>query len=323
MENGKIAKTIALINSGATICCIDHYFARRMKWPLEKLKRPMYTRNADRTNTSGGMIHYQVDLYLRIDGKDTKQHFFMLNLGKWDNIILGYLWLTWTNPKIDWTTREVSLIGTPIPRHDDLQIVEQRYLLWYLGAMKRDKSEYATQIYAQQRRAAMLREVLGENHPHIWKLTLSTSPVQAVEKVEQKLPPQYAKYAKVFNKPGEGELPPQWPFNHTIDLKDSFVLKVTKTYPMNPTELEVCKEFLDENLKASKIWKSQSPQASPFFFIQKNDGGLQHCQDYRYLNEHMVKNAYPLPLISTLINKLKGANTSPRWTSNGGTTTCE
>ena len=37
--------------------------------------------------------------------------------------------------------------------------------------------------------------------------------------------------------------------------------------------------------------------------------GVQTCAlpIYRYLNEHMVKNAYPLPLISTLINKLKGA----------------
>ena len=31
---------------------------------------------------------------------------------------------------------------------------------------------------------------------------------QATEKVEQKLPPQYAKYATVFNEPGDGELPP-------------------------------------------------------------------------------------------------------------------
>ena len=30
-------------------------------------------------------------------------------------------------------------------------------------------------------------------------------------------------------------------------------------------------------------------------------------QDYHYLNEHMVKNNYPLPLISQLINKLKRA----------------
>ena len=70
--------------------------------------------------------------------------------------------------------------------------------------------------------------------------------------------------------------------------------------------MEVCKAFIDEHLKSGKIRKSQSPQASPFFFVQKKDGGLQPCQDYRYLNEHMVKNAYPLPLISTLIDKLKG-----------------
>ena len=37
---------------------------------------------------------------------------------------------------------------------------------------------------------------------------LSTILAQAVEKVEQKLPPQYAKYAKVINKPKNGILPP-------------------------------------------------------------------------------------------------------------------
>ena len=125
--------------------------------------------------------------------------------------------------------------------------------------------------------------------------------------MEQKLPPQYARYAKVFDEPGEGELPPQRPFDHRIELKETFVPKVAKSYPMNPKEMEACKAFIDEHLKSGKIRKSQLPQASPFFFVQKKDGGLRPCQDYRYLNEHMVKNAYPLPLISTLIDRLKGA----------------
>ena len=47
--------------------------------------------------------------------------------------------------------------------------------------------------------------------------------------------------------------------------------------------------------------------ASPFFFIKKKDGKLQPCQDYRYLNDWTVKNAYLLPLISELMDKLKGA----------------
>ena len=40
-ENGKIAETAALVNSRATICCIDLHFAQRMKWPLIKLGRPI------------------------------------------------------------------------------------------------------------------------------------------------------------------------------------------------------------------------------------------------------------------------------------------
>src|SRR5271170_3219221 len=47
--------------------------------------------------------------------------------------------------------------------------------------------------------------------------------------------------------------------------------------------------------------------ASPFFFVNKKDGKLRPCQDYRKLNEGTIKNAYPLPLISELIDKLKGA----------------
>jgi len=46
--------------------------------------------------------------------------------------------------------------------------------------------------------------------------------------------------------------------------------------------------------------------ASPFFFVDKKDGKLQPCQDYRALNKGTIKNTYPLPLISKLIDKLKG-----------------
>ena len=66
-------------------------------------------------------------------------------------------------------------------------------------------------------------------------------------------------------------------------------------------------KFLKENLERGYIRPSQSPMASPFFFVGKKDGRLRPCQDYRYLNEHTIKNAYPLPLISELLDKLTGA----------------
>ena len=66
-------------------------------------------------------------------------------------------------------------------------------------------------------------------------------------------------------------------------------------------------KFLKENLKKGYIRPSQSPMASPFFFVKKKDGKLRPCQDYQYLNDFTIKNAYPLPLISEIMDKLKGA----------------
>jgi len=46
--------------------------------------------------------------------------------------------------------------------------------------------------------------------------------------------------------------------------------------------------------------------ASPFFFVKKKDGKLRPTQDYRKVNDATIKNRYPLPLISKLVDKLKG-----------------
>ena len=47
--------------------------------------------------------------------------------------------------------------------------------------------------------------------------------------------------------------------------------------------------------------------ASPFFFVKKKDGKLRPVRDYWKLNEMTIKNHYPLPLISELIDKLTHA----------------
>ena len=157
MENRKIAETTALVDSGATICCINLHFIRRMKWPLQKLRKPIEAQNADGTSNKGGMIQYQVNLNLRIEDRNSLQCFFVMDLGNKNTVILGHPWLTRTNPLIDWTARTVRMRGTPVPRHDDPRILKQRYLLRYLHAMEKDNSELAARIYTQQRNAATLR----------------------------------------------------------------------------------------------------------------------------------------------------------------------
>ncbi len=40
------------------------------------------------------------------------------------------------------------------------------------------------------------------------------------------------------------------------------------------------------------------------FFIGKKDGKKRMVQDYRYLNEWTIKNNYPLPLISNVLENI-------------------
>ena len=99
----------------------------------------------------------------------------------------------------------------------------------------------------------------------------------------------------------------QKPWDHTIDLKDTFKPKKGHIIPLSPAEQEEVTAFLDDQLKKGYICPSKSPQTSPVFFIPKKDGKKQMVQDYRYLNEHTVKNNYLLPLIAQLVDKLQGA----------------
>jgi len=75
-------------------------------------------------------------------------------------------------------------------------------------------------------------------------------------------------------------------------------------FRQGPTQDQATREFLDENLKKGFIHESKSPQAATLFFIPKKNGQTRPVQDYRYLNEWTIKNAYPLPRIDDLINKL-------------------
>ena len=123
-ENGKILEMGTLIDSGAAISCINQHLVNRIKWPLEKLFRPMYARNADGTNNIGGTFWDWITLLLRVQGRTLKETFYVLDLGKRDNIILGYPWLMKNNLQINWGTREVQIIGTPTPCHDDPEIIK-------------------------------------------------------------------------------------------------------------------------------------------------------------------------------------------------------
>ena len=141
------------------------------------------------------------------------------------------------------------------------------------------------------------------------KIITATKLAVAAEKgkPKQTLPPEFADFALVPSKEATDHVPPSRPYDHEINLDDFFTPKIGKVYPPSPDEHKAMEDFLQENLDCGKIRPLNSPQAFLFFFIKKKDSGLRPCQDYCYLNEHTIRDAYPLPLISDLIDKLKNA----------------
>ena len=125
--------------------------------------------------------------------------------------------------------------------------------------------------------------------------------------VEEQVPMEYHEFLDVFDEVKANQFPEFRTWDHKIEMKPGFEPKSFKTYNLTPEEQVELEKSLKENMEKGYIQPSQSPMASPFFFIMKKDGKLRPCQDYCYLNDWTIKNTYPLPLISEIMDKLKGA----------------
>ena len=125
--------------------------------------------------------------------------------------------------------------------------------------------------------------------------------------VKELLPPQYSEFQDVCEKKNADKLPPHRPYDCPIELLPGAEIPFGSIYSLSEPELKALKDYLDEDLKKGFIRPSTSPAGAPFFFVEKKDSSLRPCIDYRKLNDVTVKNRYPLPLISELLERLRAA----------------
>ena len=64
---------------------------------------------------------------------------------------------------------------------------------------------------------------------------------------------------------------------------------------------------MTELIRKGFIHPSISPYGTSVLFMNKKDGTLRMCIDYRALNKLTIRNRYPLPLFKDLMNSLQGA----------------
>ena len=60
-------------------------------------------------------------------------------------------------------------------------------------------------------------------------------------------------------------------WDHTIDVKEGFVLRKGKVYPLLREERKEVREFIKKQLRKGYIRPSKSPQTVLVFFVGKKD----------------------------------------------------
>ena len=93
-------------------------------------------------------------------------------------------------------------------------------------------------------------------------------------------------------------------WDHAIDLKETFKPQKGRIYPLSKDKREEVQKFVDDQLRKGYIRPSKSPQTSPVFSVGKKDGKKRMVMDYQSLNKQTMKNNYPLPLITDLIDNM-------------------
>jgi len=123
-------------------------------------------------------------------------------------------------------------------------------------------------------------------------------------KIEEMVPKKFLKWRKVFGKVESERMPKRKVWDHTIDLKETFKLQKERIYPLFKNERKKVQNFVEDQLRKGYIRLSKSSQTSPVFFVDKKDGSKRMVMDYRNLNDQTIKNNYPLPLITELIDNM-------------------
>jgi len=93
-------------------------------------------------------------------------------------------------------------------------------------------------------------------------------------------------------------------WNYTIDLKETFKPQKGRIYPLFKNKREEVQNFVNNQLRKGYIRPSKSPQISLVFFVSKKDRSKRIVMDYHSLNKQTIKNNYPLPLITDLIDNM-------------------
>ncbi|KAJ3704033.1 hypothetical protein LUZ61_007738 [Rhynchospora tenuis] len=133
----------------------------------------------------------------------------------------------------------------------------------------------------------------------------NSSPPQLAKYILPELKEVVQQYTQVFYEPSS--LPPIRVLDHSIPLKPETQPINLRPYRFSHFQRLEIEKIIEELLHSGYIRPSSSPFASPILLVRKKDNSWRLCVDYRQLNDIIVKNKFPIPIIDDLLDELKGA----------------
>jgi len=94
------------------------------------------------------------------------------------------------------------------------------------------------------------------------------------------------------------------------DVKMSIILKdeepvYQRAQRLSAVEREKVNKIISEWIQNGIVQPSLSDYASPVVLVEKKDGNIRLCVDYRQLNKKIIRDRYPLPLIEDQLDRLQ------------------
>ena len=124
-------------------------------------------------------------------------------------------------------------------------------------------------------------------------------------KAPTEVPMEYFDYSNVFSLEYVVELLENIRINkHAIKLEEDKQRSFRLIYNLELVELETLKIYIKTNLANGFIQSSKSLAGAPILFDKKVDRSFHLCVDYWGLNNLIIKNRYPLSLISKSLDHL-------------------
>ena len=306
--HGRIANVQAniLLDSGASDCFVDEQFAKRVGIHARLTKNETLTLGDGHTSCVTGMVK----LHLSLGAFHGSHKFFVTRLGNGVDVVLGDDWLRTRKAILDYGK------GTCIVKKGHRRITLEdsmrhgRRLSEDMPSLRGHDSGASPLLSNLQLKRALRKEC------KLFLINLETIEDQMEDEVEWNVaspkapsPLQHVldEYKDVFPNELPSGLPPDRGLGHTIPLETGHKPPFRPLYRLSPLEQQEVKKQVEDMLAKGWIEPSKSPYGAPVLFVQKKDGTLRMCVDYRALNTQTIKNRYALPRIDDLLDQLQGA----------------